>query len=59
MVSRENTVIAGCLAFAILLALTLDTYTSLPFSLVMGALLLFGVVVPTATNEYLDRQSTD
>lgn len=56
MVSRENRVIAVCIALAVLLLFALNAVTDPPSWAVLAALLGVGVVAPTLVNEYLDRR---
>lgn len=57
MVSRENTVIAGFVIAAIVLAVSLNALTALPFEVVMGLMMVLGVIVPMVVNNYLDDQA--
>ncbi|WP_176696673.1 hypothetical protein [Haloparvum sedimenti] len=55
MVSRENRVIAVCLAVAVLLLFGLNAVTDPPSWAILAVLLGVGVVVPTLVNEYRSR----
>jgi len=54
MVSRENTVIAGCIALAIASLYVANTLTTLQQWQSAALILGVGVLLPTLVNEFLD-----
>lgn len=57
MVSRENTVIAACIALAFVVLYALSTTNTLSSTTASAAVVLgVGVVLPTLVNEFLDRR---
>jgi hypothetical protein len=58
MVSRENFVILVFVAAALPLGYAIEQVTG-QFVFSYAAVLVFGVVVPTVINEYLDAKRTD
>jgi len=56
MVSRENAVVLASLGVALVAAGLVDAYTAAPYWANLGVLVGLGIVVPTLTNEYLDRR---
>jgi len=57
MVSRENKVIAACIALALLVLYVLSGTNTLSSSSASAAVLLgIGVLLPTLINEYLSRR---
>jgi hypothetical protein len=56
MVSRENAVILLCMAAGLALSYGGRVLTDLSDTLLIGALLTVGVVVPQLVNGYLDAQ---
>jgi hypothetical protein len=60
MVSRENTVIATCIALAITSLYVANSLTTLQQWQSAGLILGVGVLLPTLVNEYLDgRRGTE
>ncbi|QKY20362.1 hypothetical protein B4589_008205 [Halolamina sp. CBA1230] len=57
MVSRENTIIAVCIALAIALLYGLNAVTTLAQWQSAAVVLGVGVLIPTLVNEYLDGQN--
>ncbi|ELZ45954.1 hypothetical protein C463_05970 [Halorubrum californiense DSM 19288] len=55
MVSRENTVVIGFVAAALLLAYGGLLLTDLSSELLIGVLIFVGTVAPMLVNNYLDR----
>ncbi|GAB7011955.1 hypothetical protein [Halolamina salina] len=59
MVSRENTVIAACIALAIASLYVANTLTTLQQWQSAGLILGVGVLLPTLVNEFLDGREPD
>lgn len=51
-ITRENAVISACVFVAVALYLGLSTFTTLPFVVLIGVLLVVGVIVPGLLLQY-------
>ena len=52
LVSRENAVISGCVFTAMAFFLGLSTFTTFPFTVLVGTLIFVGVIVPGFVLQY-------